>query len=104
MRETRSSGSVEGVMSNRDPYSDWPAMRKWSCCLCSLMRESSSKTVTTRFLKHPVLPLQVRYGESGRCPASTHKITRMLQVWGAVAISNENKPLFCAEKPSNHIP
>ena len=22
MRETRSSGSVEGVMSNRDPYSD----------------------------------------------------------------------------------
>jgi len=23
MRETRSSGSVEGVMSNRDPYSDW---------------------------------------------------------------------------------
>src|ERR1700736_1488579 len=24
MRETRSSGSVEGVMSNRDPYSDTP--------------------------------------------------------------------------------
>ena len=23
MRETRSSGSVEGVMSNRDPYSDF---------------------------------------------------------------------------------
>jgi hypothetical protein len=23
MRETRSSGSVEGVMSNRDPYSDY---------------------------------------------------------------------------------
>jgi hypothetical protein len=23
MREIRSSGSVEGVMSNRDPYSDW---------------------------------------------------------------------------------
>jgi hypothetical protein len=25
MRETRSSGSVEGVMSNRDPYSDYLA-------------------------------------------------------------------------------
>jgi hypothetical protein len=24
MREIRSSGSVEGVMSNRDPYSDFP--------------------------------------------------------------------------------
>jgi hypothetical protein len=24
MRETRSSGSVEGVVSNHDPYSDWP--------------------------------------------------------------------------------
>jgi len=24
MRESRSSGSVEGVMSNRDPYSDSP--------------------------------------------------------------------------------
>ncbi len=23
MRESRSSGSVEGVMSNCDPYSDW---------------------------------------------------------------------------------
>src|ERR1700674_3980074 len=23
MRESRSSGSVEGVMRNRDPYSDW---------------------------------------------------------------------------------
>ena len=27
MRETRSSGSVEGVMSNRDPYSDYAADR-----------------------------------------------------------------------------
>jgi len=34
MRETRPSGSVEGVMSNRDPYSDcssWPvsAVLRW---------------------------------------------------------------------------
>jgi hypothetical protein len=30
MRETRSSGSVEGVMSNRDPYSDYeePTLRR----------------------------------------------------------------------------
>jgi len=27
MRETRSSGSVEGVMSNRDPYSDYVVAR-----------------------------------------------------------------------------
>jgi hypothetical protein len=27
MRETRSSGSVEGVMSNRDPYSDLLGVR-----------------------------------------------------------------------------
>ena len=29
MRESRSSGSVEGVMSNRDPYSDSPEPVGW---------------------------------------------------------------------------
>ena len=28
MRETRSSGSVEGVMSNRDPYSDYASTNR----------------------------------------------------------------------------
>ena len=28
MREIRSSGSVEGVMSNRDPYSDNSSMKR----------------------------------------------------------------------------
>jgi hypothetical protein len=31
MRETRSSGSVEGVMSNLDPYSDYSAAFVQSC-------------------------------------------------------------------------
>jgi len=30
MRESRSSGSVEGVMSNRDPYSDFSYSYVWS--------------------------------------------------------------------------
>ena len=30
MRESRSSGSVEGVMSNRDPYSDFVAVEAGS--------------------------------------------------------------------------
>ncbi len=33
MRETRSSGSVEGVVSNHDPYSDRVLVR--SALLCS---------------------------------------------------------------------
>jgi hypothetical protein len=37
MREIRSSGSVEGVLSNRDPYSDWSSTRffqssNWMFC------------------------------------------------------------------------
>ena len=32
MRETRSSGSVEGVMSNRDPYSDSIYISAYSLC------------------------------------------------------------------------
>jgi hypothetical protein len=47
MRETRSSGSVEGVMSNRDPYSDsivltWDSER-WEQ---KLLRQG------TRFMEH----------------------------------------------------
>jgi hypothetical protein len=34
MRETRSSGSVEGVMSNRDPYSDCSASLVISTLVC----------------------------------------------------------------------
>jgi hypothetical protein len=29
MRETRPSGSVEGVMSNRDPYSDYERLKNF---------------------------------------------------------------------------
>jgi hypothetical protein len=29
MREIRSSGSAEGVMSNHDPYSDFAGFRLW---------------------------------------------------------------------------
>ena len=29
MRENRSSGSVEGVMRNRDPYSDYERLRNF---------------------------------------------------------------------------
>ena len=44
MRETRSSGSVEGVMSNRDPYSDY-----WNLALKCFL---SSKTGTRAKNRH----------------------------------------------------
>jgi len=33
MRETRSSGSVEGVMGDHDSYSDWRTARTWRASL-----------------------------------------------------------------------
>jgi hypothetical protein len=32
MRESRTSGSVEGVLSNEHPYSDFGSMRYAACC------------------------------------------------------------------------
>jgi hypothetical protein len=51
MRETRSSGSVEGVMSNRDPYSDLEETR-----FVTVGQASRLKADTYR----PTLPLRKR--------------------------------------------
>ena len=45
MRETRSSGSMEGVMSNRDPYSDFRSriLRIILCALTSVRERRRSE-------------------------------------------------------------
>jgi len=62
MRETRSSGSVEGVMSNRDPYSDY-------------RRHGVKHAENAVRLVFSLLPLQV-----GTRPAHNSEVRPQLQV------------------------
>ncbi len=57
MRETRLSGSVEGVVSNHDPYSDWKVFRD-----ASTRRRSVSAVVliATMLPLHPLLRAGLR--------------------------------------------
>ena len=63
MRETRPSGSVEGVMSNHDPYSDF------SICPCLIIfvfrgvRGLGEPTVSTQNLR--VHPTPIWSGQEG---------------------------------------
>jgi len=59
MRESRSSGSVEGVMGNHDSYSDFgqhqAAARKQGCANSWEIGETTADTANTRgvFLPYP---------------------------------------------------
>jgi hypothetical protein len=46
MRETRSSGSVEGVMSNRDPYSDFQVCLHLVCGWVSFRHRHDASVVS----------------------------------------------------------
>ena len=50
MRESRLSGSVEGVMSNRDPYSDWADFTS-GCKLLTVFIRYLRKAFTTKGTK-----------------------------------------------------
>src|SRR5215471_1243925 len=49
MRESRSSGSVEGVMSDHDPYSD--SSESWSVCAAKFTRPGEEPTLLSRWEK-----------------------------------------------------
>jgi hypothetical protein len=51
MRESRSSGSVEGVMSNRDPYSDYACWAWADVGIVTAINPAMDAAVATRLRK-----------------------------------------------------
>jgi hypothetical protein len=72
MRETRLSGSVEGVVSNHDPYSDLVSRL---ASIVRLVEKTTSMDVRPR-LDHKIFPRTLRFWGPCRCtfPVRVHVI------------------------------